>query len=273
MTRLHDVTVGKFDQFKRVLAEADLDGELVDAVLRQPKLADGMVVWLREQLNPPAPDLSELFVSLEVQLANVRNWNQMRGWGFTDADFDSIDLTPVEHTGLVVDVIAVYLPDQGKTSGIQRTFEELWDIASSIQPGKWRYESLKSDKKHLRLLDGIEHVPGIRRVTIDLGANWDPQEGIRPMDVRGPDSVHAEALAAAAHFPDWVQAMDGERVPYVWMPGYQATIPGDGAGRSVPCLGWDQFDREVRLYASWGDYRHYYWSCPVVVRRESPRKA
>jgi hypothetical protein len=267
MTRLHDVTVGKFDQFKRVLAEADLDGELVDAVLRQPKLADGMVGWLREQLNPPAPDLSELFVSLEDQLANVRRWNTERNWGFTDADFDSVDLTPVEHSGLVVDVIAVYLPDEGKTNGIQRTFEELWTVAKAQQPNAWRWDELKSDKKHLRLLDGIEHSPGIRRVTIDLGANWDTTNGIRPMDVRGKDSVHAEALAAAAHFPNWVQAMDGERVPYVWMPGYQVTIPGDGAWRRVPDLFWDQFSRLVLLSAYWDDYRYYYWACPV--RRES----
>ncbi len=269
MTRLHDVTIGKFDQFKRVLAEADFDGELVDAVLKQPRLAGGMVGWLREQLNPPVPDLSELFVSLEVQLANVRNWNAMRGWGFTDADFDAIDVTPVEHSGLVVDVIAVYLPDQGKTSGIQRTFEELWDIASSVQPSKWRYESLKSDKKHLRLLDGIEHTPGIRRVTLDLGANWDRQNGICPIDVRGKDSVHAEALAAAAHFPDWIQAMDGERVPYVWMPGYQVTIPGNGAWRYVPSLHWYSGRRGVGLSAGWGDSRRCRWACPVVVRRES----
>lgn len=266
MTRLHDVTVGKFDQFKRVLAEADLDGELVDAVLRQPKLADGMVGWLREQLAPPLP---ELFVSLEVQLANVRNWNQMRGWGFTDADFDAIDLTPLNHTGLVVDVIVVYLPDKGKTSGIQRTFEELWDIASSIQPYNWRYESLKSDPKHLRLLDGIEHTPGIRRVTLDLGANWDTTNGIRPVDVRGKDSVHAEALAAAAHFPGWVQAMDVERVPYVWLPGYQVTLPGGEAWRLVPYLNWDSVYGKVNLSAHWDDYRNYSWACPVVVRRES----
>jgi hypothetical protein len=266
MTRLYDVTVGKFDQFKRVLAEADLDGELVDAVLKQPQLADGMVGWLREQLAPPLP---ELFASLEVQLANVRNWNQMRGWGFTDADFDAIDLTPSSHSGLVVDVIAVYLPNQGKTSGVQRTFEELWDIASSIQPNKWRYDSLKSDPKHLRLLDGIEHVPGIRRVTLDLGANWDTTSGIRPMDVRGKDSAHAEILAAAAHFPNWVQAMDGERVPYVWMPGYQVTFPGREAWRHVPNLYWYSVDREVSLSASWDDGQHYYWAYPVVVRRES----
>lgn len=266
MASLHDVTVGQDIEFKRVLAKAGMDFDMVETIIRKPQLADGMVGWLCEQLAPPMP---ELFVSLEVQLANVRNWNQMRGWGFTDSDFDSIDLTPVEHSGLVVDVIAVYLPDQGKTSGIQRTFEELWDIASSLQPNNWRYESLKSDKKHLRLLDGIEHTPGIRRVTLDLGANWDTTNGIRPMDVRGKDSVHAEALAAAAHFPDWVQAMDGERVPYVWMPGYQVTIPGNEAWRYLPYLYWDRDDREVKLDAGWDAYRDCNWACPVVVRRES----
>jgi hypothetical protein len=264
MASLHDITVGQDIEFKRILASAGMDSEMIESVIHRPSLADGVVSYLREQL---APSLPELFTSLEVQLANVRNWNKMRDWGFTDADFDGLDLTPVERSGLVVDVIAVYLPDEGNTSGIQRTFEELWDIGSSIQPGKWRYESLKSDKKHLRLLDGIEHTPGIRRVTLDLGANWDPKDGIRPMDVRGPDSAHAEVLAAAAHFPDWVQAMDGERVPYVWMPGYQATIPGDGAWRSVPYLGWGSGGRRVRLGADWDGARFCSWACPV--RRES----
>jgi hypothetical protein len=230
-------------------------------------------------------DLSELFVSLEVQLANVRSWNKMRGWGFTDVDFDSIDLTPVEHSGLVVDVIVVYLPDQGKTSGIQRTFEELWDIASSVQPREGRDAWLKSDKKHLRLLDGTRHTPGIRRVTLDLGANWGGDGGrwigsrpwrrwgltnfggIRPMDVRGKD--HAEALTAAAHFPDWVQAMDGDRVPYVWMPGYQVTEPGMQAWCQLPCLTWRRFYRKVRLDVSLANNGIASYSCPVVVRRES----
>ena len=228
MASLHDITVGQDIELKRILAK----------------------------------------VGLEVQLANMRNWNKMRGWSFTDGDFDAIDLTPVERSGLVVDVIAAYLPDQGKTSGIQRTFEELWDIGSSLQPGKWRYESLKSDKKHLRLLDGIRHTPGIRRMTIDLGANWDPKDGIRPMDVRGSDSAHAEVLAAAAHFPNWVQAMDGERVPYVWMPGYQATLPGHGPWTRCPGLHWGSVHREVGLGADSDGNRLYDWACPVV-RRES----
>ena len=88
------------------------------------------------------------------------------------------------------------------------------------------------------------------------------------MDVRGKDSVHAEALAAAAHFPDWVQAMDGERVPYVWMPGYQVTIPGGEAWRDVPYLDWNAADRGVGLSAELDVYRDQEWACPVLVRRE-----
>ena len=83
------------------------------------------------------------------------------------------------------------------------------------------------------------------------------------------DSVHAEALAAAAHFPDWVQAMDGERVPYVWMPGYQVTFPGYEAWRYLPYLYWYSVSREVELGADWDGYRSCSWACPVVVRRES----
>jgi hypothetical protein len=262
------LTVEQRIKLMQVLADAGMGSDLAEIIIRKPGLAGGMVAWLRGQLAPPLP---ELFASLEVQLANVRRWNAERNWGFTDADFGAIDLTPASHSGLVVDVIAVYLPGQGKTSGVQRTFEELWDIASSVQPHKWRYRALKSDPKHLRLLNGIEHTPGIRRVTLDLGAYWDTTNGIRPVDVCGKDSAHAEILAAAAHFPDWVRAMDGERVPNVWLPGYQATmtIPSDEVWGGVPSLYWRSAGREVGLSAFWDDCRRYYSACPVVVRRES----
>lgn len=59
MTRLYDVTVGKFDQLKRVLAESGFDGELIDVLIDGEKgkgLAKGMVSWLHEQLGiAPAP--------------------------------------------------------------------------------------------------------------------------------------------------------------------------------------------------------------------------
>ncbi len=57
MTRFYDVSHGKVLQFERLLVdEANMTAEELDAVLREPKLARGMVGWLREQLAPSAPD-------------------------------------------------------------------------------------------------------------------------------------------------------------------------------------------------------------------------
>jgi hypothetical protein len=223
------------------------------------------VEWLLEQL---APSLPKLFVPLDVQLANYRRWNTERNLGITDAEFDAIDLSgPWYHGGLVVDVIVGYLRDQGGIGGIQRTFEETWDIASSRQPRKSRYKSLQSDPEHLCLLEGIEHTRGLRRVTVDLGANRDMIDGISPRDVRGKDSAQAEILAAAAQFPGWVQAMNGKNVPYVWMPGYQVLSPVSDAWQRLPYILWDWADRAVHLVVTWDDKRSSGWACPEVVRR------
>jgi hypothetical protein len=46
-------------------------------------------------------------------MANIRRWNDDREWGFTEAELAAVDLTPRPHPDpLVVDLIAVYLPDQ-----------------------------------------------------------------------------------------------------------------------------------------------------------------
>ena len=269
MSTVFGMTLGKTVKLLTALQGGGLDEELADELIKREALTEKMVGWLRQQINP---DPQQLFVSLETQLANVRRWNGIRGWGFTEADFDSVDLTPIEHSGLVVDVIAVYLPNQGKTSGIQWTFEELWFIASSHQPSGWRLPELKSDHKHLRLLDGIEHVPGIRRVTVDLGANWKLANGIiSPMDVRNhylahvEALTHAEVLAAAAHFPKWVKAMDGEHIPYVWMPGYQVTPSRDENWRYVPGLGWSSDTHQISLNTNREYDRGWFWACPVLI--------
>ena len=210
--------------------------------------------------------IQEMFVSADIQLANVRRWNEERNWGFTEEQIRrAAQEVPVLYREPLVPVVLVpYL----KT--VQATLEELWTVGcSAVQPDKGRYKELKSDKKHLRLLDGITHEPGLRWEVIDLGANWDSQNGTRPIDVRNQNSAHAGVLAAAAHFPKWVQAMDGKKVPYACMPGYQVTLPGFEAWRSLPCLFWHRSYREVRLHAYWDDYRNDNWACPVVVLRES----
>jgi len=188
----------------------------------------------------PAPP-GDLFVSIAEQVENAQRWNTERGWGFGPGDFESIDLTPVDHPDpLVVDVIAIYLPGDGELDPVRRTADELWAVATDRYPSSWCWDEKCWDlnligRKHVRLLYGIEHRPGIRRVTLDLGIHWDPVYPTRSIDVRSRNSAHAELLAAAAHFPNWVRAMDGTTVPYVQVSGYQVTLVEHESWRRLPC--------------------------------------
>ena len=65
--------------------------------------------------------------------------------------------------------------------------------------------------------------PTLRWEVIDLGC----QRNKKPVDVRSPEkSPHAGILASAMLHPEWVKAMDGGRVPCVWIPGYEIDFAG-----------------------------------------------
>jgi hypothetical protein len=206
------------------------------------------------------------FVSPIHQLANLRRWNDEREWGLPEAEFLSIDVSEVtRESPFVVDVLVVYLPGTQTATGAQRTCEQLWDVAAQRQPQAWCWDERKTGPKPVRLLDGVEHRPGIRRVTLDLAANWDRRAGLRPLDVRGPASASAEILAAAAHFPDWVRSMDGDRVPFACLAGYQVTVPAYETWRHVLCLSWSHINRRINLSDNWADYFQDRFAFPVLL--------
>lgn len=215
-----------------------------------------------------------LFVPLTEQLANVRRWNEDREWGLTEAELTGLDLTPRSHADpLVVDLIAVYLDemylgdDEGVLDGVRRTCHEMWGVATERQLNTWCWDWLRdayeSRPKPVRLLPGIVHRPGVRRVTVDLGAHWVPGRHIRPRGIRGPTSAHAEILAAAAHFPRWARAMDGTSVPFVWLAGYQITYPEAGTDERLPALAWVGYRRMLSLSVGRADHSHPGWAAPT----------
>jgi hypothetical protein len=219
-------------------------------------------------LAKPAPP-EKMFTSLEQQLATVRRWNEEREWGLLHGDFAAIDLTPRVHDDpLVVDLIAVYLDSTRQLDGVRRTCHELWKLATEQQPHAWSFDwewdEWKESPKPVRLLDGIEHRPGVRRVTVDLGAHWEPGRHIRPRNVRSTRSAHAELLAAAALFPDWVRAMDGKSVPYIWLSGYHLTMQ-ERSDHQLPGLAWVRYRRTMSLTANWADHSGSGWASPVLV--------
>jgi hypothetical protein len=221
--------------------------------------------------NERRPPPAGIFVSLAEQLDNVRRWSAMRRWGFTEGDLASVDLTPATHDSpLVVDLIAVYLDSDWSLDGVRRTCDDLWLLAADQQPNSWCWDDWYWDQpdsglKPVRLADGITHRPGVRRVTVDLGAHWVPGRHIRPIDVRGVDSAHAEVLAAAAHFPRWVRAMDGATVPYTWLAGYQVTVPRRSRHLRVPCLSWTAYRQMLSLTSHEADYSQPGWAAPACI--------
>jgi hypothetical protein len=221
-------------------------------------------------LSQAPPD--DMFTSLEEQLARVRDWNDMRRWGFTDEQFDAIDLTPTSHQDpLVVDMIAVYLRGKSDLDPVRHTADDLWLLASVQQPNSWCWDDWywnqpDSGLKPVRLAAGIRHRPGIRRVTLDLGARWQPGQHVSALRVMSRASAHAEVLAAAAHFPDWVRAMDGRTVPYAWLAGYQVTIPRNSPHYRLPCISWSRYRQTVSLTSHEAAYTQCGWAAPACRR-------
>lgn len=223
--------------------------------------------------NPPG----NLFIPVAEQIENVRRWNEELEWGIDEWELDALDPAPRPHVGrLIVDVVVPYLSDlylgEGMEAldGVRHTCHELWLAAAHQQANSWswdRYWDLHVNRpKPVRLLEGIVHRPGVRRVTLNLGAHWVPGRYIRPGQVRGPDSAHAEVLAAAAHFPRWIRAMDGKFVPYTWISGYQVTTPEHSVDLRLPALSWTNYRQCMSLTVDWADRAHTGFASPVCTR-------
>ena len=222
----------------------------------------------RMALRPPGA----MFTSLTEQLGNIRRWNAERRWGLDADDFHSVDLTPkAGNDPLVVDVLAVYLASTAECNGVIRTCQQLWSVAAEQQPHSWSWDwyrdSWQDIPKPVRLIDGLVHRPGIRRVTVDLSAGFIPGRHVRPTALRGPDSAHAEVLAAAAHFPRWVRAMDGKEVPYTWLLGYEVMMRGERTPLRLPALSWSHLRQTMSLTAAFLNHSFTGWAAPVCVDR------
>jgi hypothetical protein len=240
--------------------------DMVEAVAADQSLAELMVAPLKERL------LVAGLISLDAQLANIRRWNIERGYGFSSDELSAVDITPGGEQSLRrVDLLVPVSKDMAWA------FDDLWGIASSQQADNWRNPDLKTDAAHLRVHPkATVYERGIHRVTLDLVAHHEPEDGRTVTEVReaatqsGETLAALEVLAAAAHFPEWVQAMDGEKVPYVDLAGYEYRLndsdESDEAWSDCPFLHWWADSRELRLHLSVVGFRPRRYSAPV--RRE-----
>ena len=270
MANLFSLGFGKVSDLVGKLAEAGLTAEMAEEVRKNPALAEIIVSALKSQ--PAFSLVHGLFTKPEAQLVRVREWNREFGWGITDEAFTeaekSVPAWPKER--LVALVLVPYLDDkknekgEATMSGVERTFHELWARAASEQDANWRWDGYyKAGPDRLRLLKGIEHKVGLHWEVIDLGCS----RSKKPMDVRSSkSSPHAGILAAAALHPEWIKAMDGENVPYVWVVGYEVSVSDEDPWRSVPGVCFSRDGRDIWLDCGWYGDCDSHWAVPSLVR-------
>ncbi|MBI4434817.1 hypothetical protein HY635_03330 [Candidatus Uhrbacteria bacterium] len=277
----------------RVKGGSPLDPDLVAKALQRIAEGDFSGITAPGSSVPVAASrqrlrlLRGLYTPPERQLVNVRAWRSQRvkEWAdVPDAWFTNLGPAPAWPDGKLQCVtLELALPDLPETKdaegntipavpGYIRTVRDLWDIVSHQHPKAWKLPELHLDAEHLFLLDGATYEPGLRWRVHDLGANWDTKDGIRPADVRSPlISPNVDGFATLAHHPQFVRRMDGVKVPYLWIAGFQVTVPGGDPRRCVPIALFLRGDRQVSLCVFWGDDRCPDCAVPVRLGGGGPR--
>jgi hypothetical protein len=255
MARPASLKKGQWDQFERALFASDVTAEEILQITENPELLKVMLSALRARGSSNL--IHSLFTPTASQITRVRELNLERNWGFTDEDFATAEQSvPKWPSGKLIAVTLVpYLPDADGMGGVERTFQELWQVAASLQQASWRWDGYdEAGLDRLRLLEGIEHPaqskPVLRWEVIDLGCNRNRM----PVYIRNPKtSPHAGILASAMLHHEWIEAMDDDKVPYVWAPGYEVNVSDESdPWQYLPSLLFDRGDREIKLDCDWG---------------------
>lgn len=266
MASLYTATDGEITEFKARLARAGLTAEMLREVNRHDDMAPIMLNALKG--HPRFTLIHGVFNPAQIVHAAFMARCLEKGidcgrfvWVGSEAPpkFDPDD----PETVVVLDA----------TLGtLQETFEFAWKWAAERQEDQWRWDGLRSDQKHLRLLsdnrsddaegDSPEFKPWtLKWVRIKLDANV----GKRPIDVRNVKTSPGCALLwMAAEHPERIKATDYERRFGFWLPGLKCMAPDRVPWSHVPCVYFYRDARQVGLRAYWCGYSHSHLAVPVL---------
>jgi len=198
-------------------------------------------------LPPRTQDFSSpYFISPTHQFVNVLEWNECFNWNIPESVFAAFCQEPPNwpKNELAAVVLTVYLETE------QEAYRVLWEVVARNMRER-SAQSYRSDKGLPSLLPGVKH-PGVclRWEVIDFSPF---HIGAKPKEIRNSKfSPHAAILSAAAHFPEWLMAMNGQEVPYVWLHGYTVRLGiNEPWPNRVPLLAWDtdHVELSLELYA------------------------
>ncbi len=208
----------------------------------------------------PVSALPSWYVSPELQLVRAFQANTERKWGFAEGAFPVL---PPDSTKLWL--LVVKLPNKGRVKGLQRTFDDRWDlIEAPAGYTKWRSSEFLTDPDHLRLAPGYEHTPGIYWVEFEPGT-YQGKSPQAALEQSAGDLVGTEALDAIWQFPDWSLSWFVDDTPAPNLSALQFRWDKTSTDWSrVPYL--DRWDgrRRLGLRARWADDDGPSWASPSV---------
>lgn len=226
MASLKDVTDGELTEFKRQLSAAGFTAELLREMIRHPNEACCLVDHLLDPEHRELELINGMFVSPEQQIANVMKWNARYKWGIPDEEFTRALEAPAWPFCSDQPLQALVLVPCFETTA--RTVQNLAQAVISTQRAARRWDNCTLNSLWLWSRRSCEPVlpeekllykPRLRWQAIAFGAGVNQR-----LDKNNPGPMgwpSAGVLAAAAHFPVWVRRMDGNKVPFVWIPGYR----------------------------------------------------
>jgi hypothetical protein len=162
----------------------------------------------------------------------------------------------------------ILLPGATYSENVGRDFElHVEVIQHQFQQsgrGFYRDEELKSTSRFLRLAPGIgRRAPGIYWYEFDPFAHWDCQGYHRVSDLWAAKVLNLAAsvnLDGIMTLPDWVPSMDGMKVPYINLAGYQFHSFTDWS--YVPFVRRWPVDNQLGLYVRTASALNQRWASP-----------
>lgn len=209
-------------------------------------------------------------LSTKAQFALICRYNQQYWDGyFSEEELRAYQPALGDHQQSVADLLILHV----EFDSLEETIEMWWKVFQGEQPGHWRWEPLKLDRQHCKLLaSNVATYPPktITQVRINLVSHWEPEEGRTLEEVREQAKARGEILAQAELMSMWglhtelFREQDGDNLPWTDMAGTDVTVPGESRSLAL-YVDWNPDSREARLCASWVDHRGHRWSAPVVL--------
>lgn len=174
----------------------------------------------------PTASVPEWVVSPEEQIKKVTAFLSIFGGEYSE----SIPIPTLPWGIGRIPLLTVFLPDDGKSTGLERTARAWWQYACASIPDSRRIQlNLQFDAGHLQMLPEYEYRPGIRWVAFEpnayKGMSADAARASAKAD--GHQLAGLEILMAVALFPAWYQRGRGDN----------QAIPGLSALSALRCYG------------------------------------